>query len=144
MSQANRRANANCLELGLPEAMRRKNRWWFNALPLLFNFLPCRNKAIKLCPLSDPLSMTDVISQHKLQPVYQPRQRVSRAERRVPSLSHTAGGKPPLSCAGDYTRRAHRPSLINPHTRGTCAWTITTNTKQKSHSFLTAISILKV
>lgn len=132
MSQTNRGANANCLELGLPEAMRRKIAGGFNALPLLFNFLPCRNKTIKLCPLSDPLSMTDVISRRKLQPVYQPRQRVSRAERRVPSLSRTAGGKPPLSCAGDYTHRAHRPSLINPHTAGTCTWTISANTKQKS------------
>lgn len=42
-------------------------------LPFLFYSLPCRNKAIESCPLSDPLSMTDVISLHKLQPVYQPR-----------------------------------------------------------------------
>lgn len=42
------------------------------ALPFLFYSLPCRNRAIKSCPLSDPVSVTDVISLHKLQPVYRP------------------------------------------------------------------------
>lgn len=78
--------------------------WWFNVpsppTPLLFPSLTCRNKAIKTCPLSDPLSMTDVISHCKKKKNFilaarEPDQQrgVSRTGWSTPSSTHTAEGE---------------------------------------------------
>lgn len=99
-----------------------ENRWWFSISPL-FSSLPRRNKARKTFPLSDPLSMTDIISLHKLQPVYQPSK-----EQPGPGggcqAPHTQQGESCCSAVPMITprapRRAHWPSLMKRHTADTC------------------------
>lgn len=100
-----------------------ENRWWFSISPL-FSLLPRRNKAIKTFPLSDPLSMTDIISLHKLQHVYQPsREQTGPGGRGAELLTHS-GGESCCSSVPMITptapRRAHWPSLMKRHTAGTC------------------------